>query len=302
MQNWRKQGVTDKRKGAEKNVRNKLSTVEIKDILDIACSERFRDLTPHEIIPILAEEGTYLASVSSFYRILKANSLVKSKTKGSGSKSIEVKADGPDQLWSWDISYLKTDVKGKYFYLYLFTDLWSRRIVGWNIYDQESGELARELFCSISDKLNVKGVTLHSDNGSPMISSCFRLTLERLGVSPSFSRPNTSNDNAYSESLFKTIKYIAGYPKSFKSIMEARQWMEKFTRWYNYEHRHSGIGYVTPMQRFFGEDIELFANRNHTFNEARKKNPERWSGKTKLWQDDHVVFLKKGNYSRKLAS
>jgi len=300
--NWKKNGTKDQRKGAVKIIKNGLSAAEINAILDTACDRRFADLTPHEIVPILAEEGVYLASVSSFYRILKKHALVKSKPLGIRREPVEIKADRADVLWSWDISYLQTNVKGKYYYLYLFTDIWSRRIVGWNIYEQESAELAKELFCRIAGSLNVKGVTLHSDNGGPMISSSFRLTLERLGVTASFSRPNTSNDNAFSESLFKTIKYSAGYPKCFKRIEDACDWMERFVRWYNYEHRHSGIGYVTPMQRLNGDDVEIFLNRNRTFEEARKRNPERWSGNSKVWQDNHIVFLKKGNYAGRKAS
>jgi transposase InsO family protein len=303
-QNWKKSGTSDRRKGSVKTVPSKLSPNEHKEILNIACSDRFKNLTPHEIVPLLAEEERYIASVSTFYRVLALNGMIQSRPisiHGPTNSRIEVKATGPNQLWSWDISWLKTDVLGKYYYLYLFIDIWSRCIVGWKIYEQESAEMAKELFCEIAKERNVKGVMLHSDNGSPMISSQFRLTLERLGVIPSFSRPNVSNDNAYSESLFKTVKYTVGYPQCFTTIESAHDFMKKFVYWYNNEHRHSRIGYVTPMQRHQGKDIEIFTTRNRAFQAAQKKNPERWSGKPKYWKYDQEVFLKKGNFSRKAS-
>lgn len=227
--------------------------------------------------------------------------LIKNYKKIRKSEPIEIKASRSDELWSWDITWLKTSVRGKYYYLYLFTDIWDRYIVGWKIYEEESGELAKKMFHEIAANKRVKGVTLHSDNGGPMISSTFRGTLEKLGVIESFSRPGVSNDNAYSESLFSTLKCNAGYPKNFKTVEEANEWVSKFVEWYNNRHRHSGLCYVTPAERRYGKDKQIFEVRNRTFVLARAVHPERWTGKTKVWEINQEVFLKKGNYKRKAS-
>jgi transposase InsO family protein len=305
IQNWERRGLRDRRKGASKRVHNKLREEEHSEIVEIACSKRFRDITPYEIVPLLAEEGRYIASVSSFYRVLGKAGLVfyskRRKRRRKKVEPIELKATRPYEIMSWDISWLKTNIKGKYYYLYMFVDIWSRYIVGWQVHEEESGALAKELLNEIASRTGVKGTILHSDNGGPMICSTMRATLEKLEVIASFSRPSVSNDNAYSESLFKTLKYTAGYPRSFKNIEQAREWVSKFVHWYNHEHRHSKIGYVTPLQRLNGLDKEIFARRNETFALARKRNPERWSNKIKVWENDHEVFLKKGNFKRKAS-
>lgn len=301
IQNWKKYGNKDGRKGAPKNVPRKLSVEIEKEIIKTACSKRFIDKPPHVIVPLLAQEGVYLASESSFNRVLHRYGMMKDRREQRESRKserIEIKANGPDELWSWDITYLSTCVKGQYYYLYMFMDIWSRYITGWEVYDVESGEFAKELFTSIANKRNVRGITLHSDNGSPMRASTLRATLERLGVTPSYSRPRVSNDNPYSESLFKTLKYTVGYPRQFRSLEEARAWVERFVRWYNHEHIHSGIGHVSPNQRMTGEDIEIFKNRNETYQKAYMDHPERWSGKLKQWEYKTEVILKKGNYKK----
>lgn len=301
VQNWEKSDLKDKRKGSAKHVHNKLTAKEQSKIIKIACDERFKNLTPYEIVPILAEEGKYIASVSSFYRILKKSGLlfIKKSKKKRKVEPVELKATKPYDLVSWDITWLNTNIRGKYYYLYMFVDIWSRYIVGWEVYENESGQLAKELFNNIASRINVKEMILHSDNGGPMISSTMRATLEKLGVSASFSRPHVSNDNAYSESLFKTLKYTAGYPKNFKSIEESREWVSRFVQWYNYEHRHSRIGYVTPNQRLNGLDKKIFEKRNTTFALAREIHLERWTKKSKVWRNESEVYLKKGNFKRK---
>lgn len=305
IQNWEKKGLKDKRKGSQKRVCNKLTVHEENAIINIACSERFIDKTPHLIVPILAQESIYLGSESTFYRIFRKIEMMKDRRDQKPARkmeNVEIKAEGPNELWSWDITYLKTHVVGKYYYLYMFMDIWNRFIIGWDIHEMESGELAKNIFERIAKEQRVKGVTLHSDNGSPMISSTLRATLERLGVTPSFSRPNVSNDNAYSESLFKTLKSAVGYPRQFNSIEEARKWAGRFVQWYNYEHLHSGIGYVTPHQRLTGEDIEIFKARNETYKVAQEAHPERWiSKKLKQWDYIDEVILKKGSCHRKAS-
>jgi putative transposase len=302
LQNWRKNGFEDKRKGAPKVVHNKLSEAEERKIRGKACSFKYKDKTPGEIVAELAEGGEYIGSVSSFYRVLKrSNLIILNRRQRRKSKRVlaEIKAEKSDEQWSWDISYLKTAVRGKYYYLYLFTDIWDRYIVGWAIHEEESGELAKELFKKISGRLNAKGIKLHSDNGGPMRSTTFRAVLEKLEVIQTFSRPGVSNDNAFSESLFSTLKRNAGYPKKFGNIEEAREWMAKFVDWYNNEHMHTRLNYVTPAQRRNGKYIEIFNKRNETFTNARLAHPERWTRNTKIWQIEQEVFLKRGNIKKR---
>jgi transposase InsO family protein len=203
-------------------------------------------------------------------------------------------ATAPGQLYSWDITYLPTPVKGVYFYLYLFLDIFSRKIVGWQIYDVESSELAAEVVRDICARENIAPdqVVLHSDNGSPMKGATMLATLQSLGVMPSFSRPSVSNDNPFSESLFKTLKYRPAYPRTaFEHLLAARQWVGGFVHWYNHEHRHSAIRFVTPAQRHAGLDEALLRNRDEVYQAARAANPGRWSGDTRNWKSICTVHL-----------
>ena len=295
LERWMINPTDDKRKTIKNIPPNKLTTIDIEDIKSISCSERFKDLSPNEIVPILAEEGVYIASERTFYRVLKIEELLTHRSESDPPKQRykpdEYIATGPDQVWSWDITYLLTEIKGKYYYLYLVEDIWSRTIRGWEIYDYERSEYASELMTKICIENNISNIILHSDNGSPMKGATMLATLQRLGVVPSFSRPSVSNDNPYSESLFKTIKYMPDYPKAFASTDEARAWMKKFVAWYNNEHRHSGIKFVTPMQRHTGKDIELLRIRKETYEKAKQKHPERWSKKIRNWDRIDEVHL-----------
>lgn len=261
------------------------------------------DLTPYEIVPILAENGIYVASESSFYRVLREEQLLnrtrKRKYKKNKMKGIEIKATKINEVWSYDITYLKTAIRGIYYYLYLFMDIYSRAITGWGIKDVESGEEASNIFRKICERKNINGVILHSDNGSPMRSGTMLATLQRLGVIPSFTRPSVSNDNAYSESLFKTLKYTVGYPGRFLSIEDAEKWMSSFVEWYNNVHRHSGIGYVTPMQRYKGEDLKILEKRRKVYQDAMNRRPERWSKNIRNWDKVEIVYLKRLNQKEK---
>lgn len=233
------------------------------------------------------------------YRVLKQEGLsVQKKTRSTSKKKIpdELKASAVNQLWSWDISYLKTNVRGAYFYLYLFMDIFSRAIMGWEIHDSENGAASSALFAKLCAEHQAQGVTLHSDNGGPMRSSHMLATLQKLGVVASFSRPSVSNDNPYSESLFKTLKYTAGYPQSFQSIEEARAWMTRFAQWYNHQHRHSQIKYVTPMQRHTGQDRGLLIHRQAVYAQARLNNPSRWTHQNRSWDRPPLVYLKRPNH------
>ena len=303
LQRWDQVCNPDGRKGAEKKVPRKLTEEERKKVKDTACEQRFKDLTPYEIVALLAEKGLYIASERTFYRILKHYGLLhhrgNSKPASIKSEPKELVATGPNEIWSWDITWLKTDVRGLFYYTYMIKDIWTKDIVGWAIHDREDDTLAASLFNSLQLKHKMKGIYLRSDNGNPMKGATMLMTLYNLGVIPSYSRPRVSNDNPFIESLFKTLKYTAGYPGKFKSMEEARMWMANFVNWYNTEHRHSAIGYVTPMQRRSGVYKEIFDKRNNTLVAAREKNPERWGKKQKVWGCDDKVYLNPGKDSKK---
>jgi putative transposase len=277
---------------------NRLSTPEREHLLTVVNSDEFGSLPPSQIVPILADRGQYIASESTFYRIIKAEGqLVHRGAERPAQRRHKPRAlcaTAPNQLFSWDITYLPTPVKGIYFYLYLFMDIFSRKIVGWQIYDAESSERAGEVMRDICVRENIapNQVVLHSDNGSPMKGATMLATLQALGVAPSFSRPAVSNDNPYSESLFKTLKYRPDYPRqAFESLLAARRWASTFVQWYNHEHRHSAINFVTPAERHNGLDSALLQKRVTLYEAAKSRRPERWSGATRNWQPVRVVHL-----------
>jgi transposase InsO family protein len=301
-QRWERDGIDDSRKGSAKKVLRKLSPVERQAIIDVSGEKRFRDLNPHHIVPILAEEGRYIASESTFYRVLRAASMVNhrenSRPRSSTGKPPELVATGPNQVWSWDITWLKSEVRGIYYYCYMIKDIWKKDIVGWEIHDYESVDIAAAMFRRLKTRRNLKGVHLHADNGNPMKGSTMIVTLHNLGIIPSFSRPRVSDDNPFIESLFKTIKYVAGYPGNFRGLDHARSWMADFVNWYNTEHRHSAIGYITPAQRGTGKDLEIFECRNSVLETARSQFPERWVNGIRRWENRDVVVL---NPDKKLS-
>ncbi len=203
-------------------------------------------------------------------------------------------ATGPNQVWSWDITWLPAAVKGQYYYWYMVIDIFSRMIVGHEVHVAESAELASLLMrrTSLAEGLAGRPLVLHSDNGSAMKGSTMLAMLEQLGVAPSFSRPRVSNDNAYAESLFRTCKYRPDYPsKPFGSLEEAQQWTQKFVRWYNQDHKHSGLKFVTPAQRHGGRDTTILKHRDQVYREAKDRNPQRWSQGTRNWKLDDQVWL-----------
>lgn len=277
---------------------NKLTELERQRILTVANSEEFAHLPPSQIVPRLTDQGSYVASESSFYRVLKSANQLKRRGRERApqrrSKPRALMTSGPNQLYSWDITYLPTPVKGIYFYLYLVMDIYSRKIVGGQVYEVESSELAGEVLRDICERERIRPnqVVLHSDNGSPMKGATMLATLQALGVVASFSRPAVSNDNPYSESLFRTLKYRPAYPnQAFRDLLEARQWVAVFTQWYNHEHRHSAIRFVTPAQRHGGLDTALLSKRDAVYDEARQRHPARWSGRTRNWTPIGIVHL-----------
>jgi len=195
-------------------------------------------------------------------------------------------ATAPNQIFSRDITYLATSVKGQFYYLYLFVDIFSRKIVGWQIYREESSTHAADVIKDICRQENIAQdqVTLHSDNGGPMKGATMLATLQQLGIMPSLSRPSVSNDNPYSESLFRTLKYRPDYPDNpFDTLEDARRWVAGFVDWYNHEHRHSGIQFVTPAQRHDGTDRAILRQRKATYRAAKAAHPNRWSQKIRNW-------------------
>ena len=299
LQRWQRAPLNgDQRPMRLQAAPNKLSVLERERLLSVVNSDEFGHLPPSQIVPILADRGQYIASESTFYRVLRAQKQLghrgAERPAQRRHKPRALFATMPNELFSWDITYLPTQARGIYFYLYLFMDIFSRKIVGWQVYDAESSELASEVMRDICARENIAPdqVVLHSDNGSPMKGSTMLATLQALGVMPSFSRPAVSNDNPYSESLFKTLKYRPGYPcHSFEDIIAARQWVSTFVHWYNDEHRHSAIRFVTPAERHAGLDTALLHQRANVYEAAKKRHPERWSGATRNWQPVCVVHL-----------
>ena len=300
LQRWQKGEVVhcDRRPLRAYQPPHKLTVIERAELLAVANSDEFGHLPPSQIVPRLADQGCYLASESTFYRILREE---KQLTHRRSERPAQIRtkpravcATAPNQLYSWDITYLPSLIRGQFFYLYLFVDIFSRKIVGWQVYEEENSALAAELLHDLCDREGIQSeqLILHSDNGSPMKGSTMLATLQQLGVMPSFSRPSVSNDNPYSESLFKTLKYRPTYPlKPFADVTEARQWVTKLVEWYNHEHRHSAIHFVTPAQRHEGLDSKLLDNRKAVYEAARAKNPQRWSGSSRNWKKIQVVHL-----------
>lgn len=203
-------------------------------------------------------------------------------------------ATGPQQVASWDITYLKSPVRGCFFYLYMVEDVWSRKILGWAVHEVECNELAAELIEKVCKEhgIDADSLVLHSDNGSPMKGATMLATMQRLGVMPSFSRPSVSNDNPFSEALFRTLKYRPEFPsRPFTSIEDARAWVENFVAWYNTTHLHSGIRFVTPDDRHYGRETEILAGRRCVYELARRSHPDRWSGECRNWTPVGDVYL-----------
>ena len=291
-----KQNLVDKRKGPLSAPKNKLSSEERKEVIKVATSHEYMDYSPWIIVAKLADQGKYIASESSFYKILKEEKMLRHRSKSKVSNSYRPSpliAFAPNEIWTWDITYLKTSVKGQFFYVYLFMDIFSRKIVGFDVYEEESMEYSSKLVEQLcrSENIDKDKLILHSDNGGPMKGATMLATLEKLGVAASFSRPRVSNDNPYSESLFKTLKYCPQYPEIFLELSEAKKWMIKFVDWYN-NNPHSGIKFVTPNERNSGADIEILKNRKLVYLKAKEKNPERWSqNKIRNWEREEKVYL-----------
>jgi len=261
-----------------------LSDQERQAVLDVAHEERFWDASPYQIYASLLDEGRYIGSISTFYRVLAANQEVRERRKQACRPKYqkpELLATGPNQVWSWDITKLKGPAKWTYFQLYVILDIFSRYVVGWMVAHRESARLAERLIAATCEKQNIarNQLTLHADRGSSMKSKLVAHLLADLGVTKTHSRPHVSNDNPYSEAQFKTLKYSPSFPDRFGSIQDARAFCQKFFSWYNSVHKHTGIGLMTPEQVHYGLAEKIQAQRAAVLENAFKEHEKRFKGK-----------------------
>jgi len=301
VQRWTRAGevTEDRRPSAERPTPpNALSEAERAEVLAVCNSPEHASLPPSQIVPRLADAGIYLASESTFYRVLREADAQhhrgRAKAPRAPTPPPSHTAEGPCQVWCWDITYLPGPVRGLFFYLYLILDLYSRKIVGWEVHTAENSEHAGALVqrAVLAQGCIDRPLVLHADNGSPQTGSTLAATLERLGVIPSHSRPRVSDDNAFAETLFRTLKYRPAYPANgFADLRAARAWVLDFVRWYNTEHRHSALAFVTPEQRHSGEHVAVLAQREALYTQAKAMHPERWSGATRDWTPPGAVTL-----------
>jgi putative transposase len=300
VQRWLDAGLDgegDRRKGPLSEPANKLTPSERREIVEVATAPEFVDLSPKQIVPTLADMGIYVGSESSFYRVLEDEKMLAHRGRAKAAtrrRPDELASTGPCQVWCWDISYIAGPVRGQWYYLYLFEDVWSRMIVGWAVLENESTEQAAALLHSTCEhhQVNPEGLALHSDNGGPMKGATMLATMQRLGIVASFSRPQTSDDNAFIESLFRTAKYRPSYPSGgFASLEAAKVSVAAFVLWYNEEHQHSAIRFVTPADRHYGREDAILAHRHEVYESARARRPDRWSGATRNWKPIEIVKL-----------
>ena len=277
-----------------------LTPQERQRLLEVANEPRFADMPPARIVPALADEGVYLASESSFQRVLRASGQMRHRGRAQPPRKSRPPtthvATAPRQLWCWDMTFLPAAVIGRWFYLYLIMDVYSRKIVGFEVHDRDDADHAAQLVkrTALAEGIHAMAdkPVLHGDNGSTLKATTVLAMLHWLKIKPSYSRPRVSDDNAFVESLFRTAKYRPEFPDcGFADLEAARTWATQFVRWYNHEHKHSGIRYVSPAQRHDGRDQDILAERHAVYLQARKRHPRRWSGATRNWTPITVVTL-----------
>lgn len=286
----------------------KLSEAEQQAVLATCMAPRFADMPPTQIVPTLADEGVYLASESTFYRLLHAHHAqhhrgrAKARTKRPPTSHV---ATRPNQIWCWDVTYLPSTVRGMFFYLFAVIDLYSRKLVAWEVHATETGDQAAELIEKARWRERLLGLPeiLHADNGAAQRSFTLRAKLQELGIEPSYSRPGVSDDNAFIESWFRTMKYMPSFPsRGFTTMEAARDWAMRFVTWYNGEHRHSQIGFVTPVQRHTGASGKILAHRRDIYAQAKATHPQRWSRHTRCWSEPDHVWLNPPSKTEKVAT
>lgn len=324
LKRWRKafggdgDGV-DRRKGSDRLVGHRLSEEERQRILLTCNQPEYASLPPGQIVPALADQGLFIGSESSFYRVLhqagQCHRRGRARLPQEPRSVPRLRADRPNQVWSWDISFLPTTVRGVWLYLYLVVDVWSRKVVAWDVAEAESAQIAADLVQRAclkeryhrpsgfgSRQCQQPPLILHADNGNAMRGATLESRLEEMGVLRSFSRPRVSNDNPYSESLFRTVKYRPDYPsRPFATKKEACEWVAAFVDWYNHRHRHSGIKFVTPHQRHSGTANAICKQRADVYEKARRANPTRWSRSTRCWRQPEEVWINKPPEENELA-
>jgi transposase InsO family protein len=305
LQRWQaREGLTvgDRRPLAEcPKPAHALTDAKRERILAVANTPRFADPPPAQIVPALADEDIYIASESSFQRVLRAHGQNRHRGRARAPQPSRTPtthvATAPSQVRCWDMTYLPTPVQGRWFYLYLILDLYSRKIVGWEIHEDDIAEhavtlLKRTALAEGVHAMSVKPVVLHGDNGRTLKAATVLAMLYWPGIKPSYSRPRVSDDNAHVESLFKTAKYRPEFPaRGIIHLEDARAWGREFVQWHNFTHRHSGIRYVTPGQRHLHEDRVILATRHQTYQAARERHPARLSRHTRNWTPVGAVTL-----------
>jgi putative transposase len=303
FQRWRKNdGLTrgDRRPDAIRPApSHALTEDERARIVEVANEARFAETPPARIVPVLADEGVYIASESSFHRVPRAHGQMNRRGRARPRRRSRPPtthiATGSGHVWCWDVTFLPATVRGRWFYLYLILDLYSRKIVGFEVHDTDSADhaaLARRT--ALSEGVHAMPVkpVLHGDNGATLKGTTVLAMSHWLGIEPSYSRPRVSDDNPYAEALFRTAKYRPEFPvKGFAELDTAREWVARFVEWYNNVHRHSGIKSVTPAQRHAGHDRSVLTARHELYQRARQSNPRRWSGQTRDWTPVAAVTL-----------
>ena len=300
-QRWTREGGTgmeDARRTVPRAApANKLSNAERAHILALVNSAEFASQPPSQIVPTLADRGDYVASESTLYRVIRAAAQQHHRGRAKKPSTRVVTshcATEPNRLWSWDITWLPTAVKGLYFYWYMVLDVYSRKIVGHEVHVAESADLAALLMrrASLAEGLAGRKVVLHSGQWQRNEGGDVAGHAGKTGVMPSFSRPRVSNDNPFAESLSRTCKYRPNYPrKPFETVDQAQQWVQQFVQWYNHRHKHSGLKFVTPAQRHAGQADAILQLREQVYEAAKQRCPERWSGATRNWQLNSEVWL-----------
>lgn len=274
-----------------------LSAQERTEIREVLTSERFADCSPREVYATLLDEGRYLCSWPTMYRLLREDHQVRRRRdharQGSFSKP-ELLATQPNQLWSWDITKLKGATTWTYHYLYVIIDVYSRYVVGWMIAARETAELAEAFIAETCAKEGIVpgSLTLHADRGSAMTSKCVAHLLADLGVVKTHSRPQVSNDNPFSEAHFKTVKYHPSTPERFGSVEDARAWARELFEWYNEEHHHTGLGLLTPAVVHSGRAAEVVRQREEVMAGVYEVHPERFvRGRPRVAQVPTAVWI-----------
>lgn len=261
--------------------RNALSDEEKQQVLTLLHSERFMDKTPYDVFNAMIDAGEYYCSPRTMYRILQQQGETKDRRLQRTHRDAvkpELIAIRPNQVWSWDITKLKSQQKWVYYYLYVMMDIYSRYVVGWMIADRESQTLARQLIqeTALKQGIQPQQLTLHADRGASMTSHTVAQLLEFLGITKTHSRPYTSDDNPFSEAQFKTLKYHSMFPARFDSINHAETFCQRYFNWYNYEHYHSGILWLTPSAVHYGKAMTVLQRRHSVLTQAYQRNPARF--------------------------